>query len=68
MKTLSSHGRGSNTNWGQREAGQKTKMENQVTEISKVGFEKAQHIPEGLEGHMHAQGYVHTQRVLISSL
>lgn len=44
------------------------KMENQVTEILKVGFEKAQHIPEGLEGHMHAQGYVHTQRVLISSL
>lgn len=34
----------------------------------KVGFEKAQHIPEGLEGHLHAEGYVHTQRVLISSL
>lgn len=29
--------------------------------MSKVGFEKVEHIPEGLEGHMQVQGYVHAQ-------
>lgn len=47
-------------------------MENRLIKMTKVGFEKVRHIPEDLEGHMHAQGYVHTQerpeRILISYL